>query len=204
MVKPGDIIEINCVKFVLLEDLTSERGSDERHDLFLLALNPEGLSKFGYHNNYAKSELRHRVTMWYKDHFGDTAFLNNFRPRTIDLTTMDGHGRYGELEVLAAPLTMDEARKHANIIPNCDDDYWLAAGWGGPEHSGSEGALYVSTNGSWRFGACSKEHGIRPALIYSCFIGSQQNPDLGAFSDEALLKELWIRNKEDKRRGTYG
>ena len=118
-------------------------------------------------------------------------FRSLLRTRTLDLTTMDGHGKYGELTVKAAPLTMDEARKYADIIPDCDDACWLATGWGGPGFVGASRALRVYTNGGWYGLNCSNSYGIRPALVISSLLlASKEEPDLSEASTEELLEEL--------------
>lgn len=190
--KPGDIIELAGIKFVVLDDLTPFNGEGEARDLFVMALESQGDTRFGGNNNYAESELRRRTAGWLDeliDGYGINPDL--IRSRTLDLTTMDGHGKYGELEVKVAPLTMDEARKYADIIPNCDDACWLATGWGGPEYFGSTFALYVNTNGYWYNDNCSFSYGIRPALVISSLLlNSEDEPDLGDFSTDELLAEL--------------
>lgn len=188
--KPGDIIEFAGSKFVVLDDLSPFNGEDEAHDLFILSLESQGESRFGDSNNYAESELRRRTAAWLDDLLAHGVDPDLLRTRTLDLTTMDGHGRYGELAVKAAPLTMDEARKYADIIPNCDDTCWLATGWGGPEHFGATYALYVNTNGYWNGYTCSNSYGIRPALVISSLLLSSEESDLSEVSTEELLEEL--------------
>ena len=190
--KPGDIIEFAGSKFVVLDILDPSRDVPESHgyidngpDLFVLSLESQGESRFGDSNNYVESELRRRTTAWLDDLLAHGADPDLLRTRTIYLTTMDGHGKYGELTVKAAPLTMDEARKYADIIPNCDDACWLATGWGGPEH------LY------WDYIGCSNSYGIRPALVISSLLlTSKEEPDLSEASTEELLEELRRRIEE--------
>lgn len=189
--KPGDIIEFAGSKFVVLDDLSPFNGEDEAHDLFILSLESQGESRFGDSNNYAESELRRRTAAWLDDLLAHGVDPDLLRTRTLDLTTMDGHGKYGELTVKAAPLTMDEARKYADIIPDCDDACWLATGWGGPGFGGATGALCVYTSGSWGNGGCSGSCGIRPALVISSLLlASKEEPDLSEASTEELLEEL--------------
>lgn len=189
--KPGDIIEFAGSKFVVLDDLSPFNGEDEAHDLFILSLESQGESRFGDSNNYAESELRRRTAAWLDDLLAHGVDPDLLRTRTIYLTTMDGHGKYGELTVKAAPLTMDEARRYADIIPNCDDVCWLATGWGGPEHYGAAYALGVNANGNWNYGGCSSSYGVRPALVISSLLlASKEEPDLSEASTEELLEEL--------------
>lgn len=179
--KPGDIIEFAGSKFVVLDILDPSSGVPEGHgytdngpDLFILSLESQGESRFGDSNNYAESELRRRTAAWLDDLLAHGVDPDLLRTRTLDLTTMDGHGKYGELTVKAAPLTMDEARKYADVIPNCDDACWLATGWGGPGYFCATYALDVYTNGHWLNSSCSNSYGIRPALMESETSSSQK------------------------------
>ena len=189
--KPGDIIEIAGKKFVVLDDLSPFSEESEGHDLLILSLESQGESRFGENNNYAESELRRRTAAWLDDLLDHGVDPDLIRSRTIDLTTLDGHGEYGTLEVKAAPLTLDEARKYAKVIPNCDDACWLATGWGGPEYFGATYALGVDANGRWYSSYCSNSYGIRPALVISSFLlPSENEPDLSEVSTEDLLEEV--------------
>ena len=196
--KPGDIIEFAGSKFVVLDILDPSSGVPEGHgytdngpDLFILSLESQGESRFGDSNNYAESELRRQTAAWLDDLLAHGVDPDLLRTRTLDLTTMDGHGKYGELTVKAAPLTIDEARKYADVIPNCDDACWLATGWGGPGYFGATIALYVYTSGSWLSSYCSGSYGIRPALVISSLLlASKEEPYLSEASTEELLEEL--------------
>lgn len=196
--KPGDIIEFAGSKFVVLDILDPSSGVPEGHgytdngpDLFILSLESQGESRFGDSNNYAESELRRQTAAWLDDLLAHGVDPDLLRTRTLDLTTMDGHGKYGELTVKAAPLTIDEARKYADVIPNCDDACWLATGWGGPGYFGATLALLVYTNGYWNRSSCSLSYGIRPALVISSLLlASKEEPYLSEASTEELLEEL--------------
>lgn len=160
--EPGDIVTLAGTRFVVLD---VERRGSLPDSLFLLALEPVGTSEFGSSNNYAESDLKKAVDKWLEDM--DKRGLDNAKliPREIDLTTLDGSGCYGKLSVKAAPLTLDEAREYADIIPNAERWCWLATGWSGPSKSDGDLALYVYSNGDWDYGRCSNSCGIRPALI---------------------------------------
>lgn len=196
--KPGDIIEFAGSKFVVLDILDPSSGVPEGHgytdngpDLFILSLESQGESRFGDSNNYAESELRRQTAAWLDDLLAHGVDPDLLRTRTLDLTTMDGHGKYGELTVKAAPLTIDEARKYADVIPNCDDACWLATGWGGPGYFGATYALSVGANGNWYNDNCAYSYGIRPALVISSLLlASKEEPDLSEASTEELLEEL--------------
>ena len=160
--EPGDIVTLAGTRFVVLD---VERRGSLPDSLFLLALESVGASEFGSSNNYAESDLKKAVDKWLED-MGKRGLDNaKLIPREIDLTTLDGSGCYGKLSVKAAPLTLDEAREYADIIPNAERWCWLATGWSGPSKSDGDLALYVSSNGDWYGNLCSYSYGIRPALI---------------------------------------
>ena len=145
--EPGDIVTLAGTRFVVLD---VERRGSLPDSLFLLALEPVGTSEFGSSNNYAESDLKKAVDKWLEDM--DKRGLDNAKliPREIDLTTLDGSGCYGKLSVKAAPLTLDEAREYADIIPNAERWCWLATGWSGP--SKSDGDLAPVRRLQWRLG----------------------------------------------------
>lgn len=142
--EPGDIVTLAGTRFVVLD---VERRGSLPDSLFLLALESVGASEFGSSNNYAESDLKKAVDKWLED-MGKRGLDNaKLIPREIDLTTLDGSGCYGKLSVKAAPLTLDEAREYADIIPNAERWCWLATGWSGPSKSDGDLALCVSSNG---------------------------------------------------------
>ena len=193
--KPGDIIELAGIKFVVLDDTTPFNGEGEAHDLLILALESQGQSTFGNTNNYAESELKEAVGAWlYRltEKLEVEGYNSDLiKRRTIDLTTLDGYKGFGSLEVAAAPLTLDEARKYAEVMPDPDEACWLATGWGGPEHCGSAYALLVGSSGSWYNNYCSGSYGIRPALVISSLLlASEDEPDLSDYTTDELLAEV--------------
>ena len=195
--KPGDIVQLAGIDFVVLEDRGPFNGEGENHDLFILALEGQGESRFGDTNNYAESDLKGQVEGWLyrltEKMAGDgrESDIDLIRTRTISLTTLDGYKGYGELEVKAAPLTLDEARRCAEFMPDPDTASWLATGWGGPEHYGATYALSVSTNGGWSSRNCSNAgYAIRPALVVSSSLFASTELDLSEVSTDDLLSEL--------------
>ena len=184
---PGDIITLADVKFAVLDIIDGNP--------FVVALTNQGSSRFGDSNNYANSTLRNVVENWLEDLDIDTDLVME---REIDLTTLDGYKGYGKLKVKAAPLTMDEARKYAELIPDPDDWSWLATGWGAPEHFGSRSALRVGSNGDWNGGNCSSSGGVRPALMLSSALltSVEIKTDLSDVSTDDLMAELKRRIEE--------
>ena len=195
--KPGDTVQLAGIDFVVLEDRGPFSGEGESHDLFILALEGQGTSRFGDTNNYAESDLKNRVDEWlYRltEKMAEQGLddeIDLIRSRTISLTTLDGYKGYGDLEVKAAPLTLDEARRCAEVMPDPNIASWLATGWGGPEHYGATYALIVITNGYWSYNYCSYGgYAIRPALVVSSSLFTSTEPDLSNVSTDDLLGEL--------------
>lgn len=198
---PGDIVELGGIKFVVLDNNYGGVG-----DLFILALEAQGGTEFGETNDYAESKLGSEVWDWYLDFAVrlDLAQASRIKFRTLDLTTLDGHGHYDSFRTKAAPLTLDEARRYADMIPPCDGPWWLATGWGGPEYFRSAYALYVGTNGNWCDSDCgASTYGIRPALVIDPALldetpdqDAPQIPDLSGCSTDDLLAEI-RRRMED-------
>lgn len=184
---PGDIITLADVKFAVLDIIDGNP--------FVVALTNQGSSRFGDSNNYANSTLRNVVENWLEDLDIDTDLVME---REIDLTTLDGYKGYGKLKVKAAPLTMDEARKYAELIPDPDDWSWLATGWGAPEHFGSQLALCVVSGGGWGSNLCSGSGGVRPALMLSSALltSVEIKTDLSDVSTDDLMAELKRRIEE--------
>lgn len=193
--KPGDIIELAGIKFVVLQTGGVENSFTTTDDMLIVALESQGDTCFGTSNNYSESKLKEAVDAWLycltekleEDGYNSDLIKN----RVIDLTTLDGYKGFGSLEVAAAPLTMDEARKYAEVIPDPDEACWLATGWGGPEHFGSAYALLVGSGGVWNYLSCSDSYGIRPALVISSLLlASEDEPDLSDYTTDELLAEV--------------
>lgn len=184
---PGDVIALAETEFVVLDIID---GCP-----FVVALVNQGNSKFGDNNDYSKSFLRNAMNNWLEDCDIDSDLVME---REIDLTTLDGRKGYGKLKVKAAPLTMDEARRYAELIPNPDSWSWLATGWGGTEETGSKLALGVASDGYWGGSFCSGSGGVRPALMLSSALltSVEIKTDLTGVSTDELLAELKRRTEE--------
>lgn len=193
--EPGDIVTLAGTRFVVLD---VERRGSLPDSLFLLALESVGTSEFGSYNNYAKSDLKKAVEKWLED-MGKRGLDNDkLISREIDLTTLDGSGYYGKLSVKAAPLTLDEAGKYADIIPNAERWCWLATGWSDPSKSDSDLVLDVSSNGDCCRDFCGNLLGIRPALKVPSilFEDSEAGLDLSKIPTDELLQEIHRRLAE--------
>ena len=198
--KAGDIIKLADIDFVVLEDLTPFNGDGDEHDLFVLAVDSQGTSRFGDTNNYAESDLRKATEKWLTEKLYDHGCNPDYiKSRKLDLTTLEGYKGYGELDVKAAPLTLDEARRCAELMPNPDTASWLATGWEGPS-GGASYALCVVTSGGWGRSNCSGGgYAIRPALVVSSLLlVSVEAPDLREVSTDELLEEIRRRAEGGK------
>lgn len=195
---PGDIVNLCGIEFAVLDKIgPSHPGGDE--NLFILAVKSQGRSRFGDSNNYAESDLRTAVLDWLgnlvdllNEEYGcDRVYIAD---RKLDLMTLDGYKGYGSIEVAAAPLTLDEARKYAEFIPECDEWTWLATGWGGPDKIGSDYAWLVGTDGSYYNLNCTYTRGVRPALIVPSSLFEMGKDDVKAVlkdvTDDELLEEI--------------
>ncbi len=202
---PGDIVKLAGIEFVVLDDMTPE--NEDEQVLLILALKSQGISKFGTGNSYINSDLESSIMQWLgklaqnldKEHGIQRVGLV---PRCIDLTTLNGYKGYGVGHVVAAPLTLDEVRKYADIIPNSDASYWLATGYAGPHQSQHGSVLVVSNNGFVSDVRCYQPCGMRPALVAPSSLLKKSNDvdeaktaDLSGFTTEELLTELSRRTK---------
>lgn len=158
-ITPGDRLTIGGVEFAVL---------DKRPDgsVFVVAVKNQFESQFGHSNDYFKSHLRYATENWLHDWVEKNVIdWAHILPREIDLTTLDGH-KYGKEMVTVAPLTMDEARQYAKIIPDPDDWSWLITGWDAPRN-GAKCALLVYSDGDWGHSGCYSVSGVRPAMVLS-------------------------------------
>lgn len=189
---PGSWITVGGVTFAILEERPD--GS-----LFVVAISNQFTCRFGQTNNYIGSDLREATEEWLKDWVEKNGFnWAHIIPRDIDLTTLDGH-KYGVETVTVAPLTLDEFRQYAKIIPKPDIWSWLATGWGSPS-CGATYALSVNCKDGCGKSHCSDVYGVRPALVLSPDLFSA-GPDaddtrrktLCSFTTRELLEELYRR-----------
>lgn len=211
MYQPGTSIMLAGVSFTILADFGPVDVDDTEHDLFILANKSQGCCIFDSKtNNYATSELKEQVDAWLYTFTENMAYLELnerlIRPRTLDLTTLDGHGKYGCLTVHAAPLTLDEFRRHSRLIPNNfwdeADAFWLSTGWGttAPASIDDRFALTYFPNGSLGNTRIENMHSFHPALVISSLLllpRATKKPkiDLSKVPTQQLLDELHNRTK---------
>lgn len=202
----GSIVKLAGIEFVVLDNNMPGSTIDETL-LFILAVKSQGKRCFNHGNNYSNSELQNSVNIWLNKLANKGVDIDLIKPRVLDLTTVQGEKDYGSIEVKAAPLTMDEARKYADVIPNCDEDTWLVTGrlCPDPENLGFAEALRVDSNGDWHDCYCAYPQGIRPALVISSSLLDPEADDpandktgLEDIPTEVLLEELRRRINKNK------
>ena len=170
---------------------------------FVIALDTGIESKFAEDsNNYDGSTLEDVVDEWFEE-LGVPAIS-----RVLDLTTMDGSKRYGAIEVEAAPLTLDEWRKYAEIIiPNFKHWLWLATGWADPKWKnwGATAVCSILAGGCMNADSFYCTNGcVAPAFILDKkffeniqpHYGNKPDPQmLAGFTTDELLAEVSRRVK---------
>lgn len=196
--KPGEIVTIKGTEFAVL-DVEEGTAKDGKDKLFVLLKDPTDITAFGATNNYGDSVLRKKVNEWFKK-YEAAAYDDLIYSREVSLLTMDGRENYGTLHFWVAPLTVDEYRKYALYIPDCES-YWLATGDGAPGRYGAALALHVNSDGDWSRRYCSYSYAVRPAMWVSAELVDEpkdEKPDLSEYSTMALIRELAERAMRDE------
>lgn len=153
-IMPGDIVALCGVRFVVLDI------SEDRNTMLILAVNTIGDCEYGDIADYGESLLREYTESWFDDL--DAGLRKCVRAR-----------RLGQMSgVKAAPLTLAEAKRYRDLIPDCNADSWLVTELGMPECFGDTFAMVLRAHGGWTTGYCNDNHGIRPALLVSLGIAN--------------------------------
>lgn len=87
---------------------------------------------FGSDNNFASSSLRAHLNGPYLRSLTD-GNPDEVITRTVDLTALNGSKEYGTCECKVAPLSLDELRKYADIIPIPERFEWSVTPWSTPK-----------------------------------------------------------------------
>jgi hypothetical protein len=203
--QPGDIFTWMDARFVVLEH--QDDGTA------VLTEGKIGNSPFQSEDtehpcDYSASTAKKKIDSFAAKLADDCGIEGALIPFEVDLrpTDMSDTG-YGEITVLAAPLTLWQYGKYKHLIPLLDDWWWLAtpmwAPWSSPYCDSSGGATYalrVYSNGSWYYDNCSSSYALRPALKLNSNLsvsvdGDGENCgecdfDLGRINSADLLNEL--------------
>ena len=120
---------------------------------------------FGSDNNFASSSLRAHLNGPYLRSLTD-GNPDEVITRTVDLTALNGSKEYGTCECKVAPLSLDELRKYADIIPTPERFEWSVTPWSTPKVNEDDTwvmGLY-SVGGIYR-SYCGSSYGSRPAFL---------------------------------------
>ena len=175
--KPGDIVTINGVQFVVLDNKPKAAPANADR-LFLLLKEPVEKTAFSDdgNNDYTCSKHREMICRWF-DVFSAAVDKSLIYGRNLSLLTLDCRVDYGAKydmsACMAAALTFDEYRKYSHVIPKGNQTYWLATGYFATRSecdSTDDFAMLIRENGDWAYSFCTKEYAIRPAIVVSSLL----------------------------------
>lgn len=210
--EPGEIFTFAGVRFVVLEH---QNGGTMVLTEGKIGNSPFQSEDTEHPNDYSASTAKKKIDSFAAKLADDSGIEGALIPFEVDLrpTDMSDTG-YGEITVLAAPLTLWQYGKYKHLIPLLDEWWWLAtpmwAPWRSPycnSGGGSARAVYVGSNGGWSNGGCSFSCALRPALKLNsdlsvsddgdgeeedenCGECDNYNIDLSRISTAKLLDEL--------------
>ena len=149
---------------------------------------------FGSDNNFASSSLRAHLNGPYLRSLTD-GNPDEVITRTVDLTALNGSKEYGTCECKVAPLTLDELRKYADIIPLPERFEWSVTPWSTPKvNEDDTWVMGLSSDGNVDRGSCTNTNGSRPAfLLPSDYTVEVEGNPLEQYSTRELAEELFRR-----------
>lgn len=188
-IAPGKTVDYHGEPCLVLE---------HRKDGTLLLHLDQMTHTFGSDNNFASSSLRAHLNGPYLRSLTD-GNPDEVITRTVDLTALNGSKEYGTCECKVAPLTLDELRKYADIIPIPERFEWSVTPWSTPKVNeddtwvmglGSGGSIYSNISN----GVCANSYGSRPAfLLPSDYTVEVEGNPLEQYSTRELAEELFRR-----------
>lgn len=149
---------------------------------------------FGSDNNFASSSLRAHLNGPYLRSLTD-GNPDEVITRTVDLTALNGSKEYGTCECKVAPLTLDELRKYADIIPLPERFEWSVTPWSTPKvNEDDTWVMGLYSDGSFDNYGCANAYGSRPAfLLPSDYTVEVEGNPLEQYSTRELAEELFRR-----------
>ena len=149
---------------------------------------------FGSDNNFASSSLRAHLNGPYLRSLTD-GNPDEVITRTVDLTALNGSKEYGTCECKVAPLTLDELRKYADIIPLPERFEWSVTPWSTPKvNEDDTWVMGLSSDGYISSYYCTSTRGSRPAfLLPSDYTVEVEGNPLEQYSTRELAEELFRR-----------
>lgn len=149
---------------------------------------------FGSDNNFASSSLRAHLNGPYLRSLTD-GNPDEVITRTVDLTALNGSKEYGTCECKVAPLSLDELRKYADIIPIPERFEWSVTPWSTPKvNEDDTWVMGLYSSGGIGDVSCTSTYGSRPAfLLPSNYTVEVEGNPLEQYSTRELAEELFRR-----------
>ena len=160
--KNGAIVEVGGRKWKVLEQ--TEKG-------VICICENIGERRFDSElNNYATSEIRKYLNTEFLKELEVAVGAENIIPFERDLTSLCGLKEYGTCEDKVSLISLDEYRKYRELLPRIGEWWWTLT----PDSTASNGVKYwmavVSPSGSFNYGLCYSNGGVRPFCIFSSSI----------------------------------
>lgn len=184
-IAPGKTVDYHGEPCLVLE---------HRQDGTLLLHLEQMSHAFGSDNNFASSSLRAHLNGPYLRSLTD-GNPDEVITRTVDLTALNGSKEYGTCECKVAPLSLDELRKYADIIPTPERFEWSVTPWSTPKvNEDDTWVMGLYSNGLVNYGFCTLTYGSRPAfLLPSNYTVEVEGNPLEQYSTRELAEELFRR-----------
>lgn len=185
-IAPGKTVDYHGEPCLVLE---------HRQDGTLLLHLEQMSHAFGSDNNFASSSLRAHLNGPYLRSLTDGT-PDEVITRTVDLTALNGSKEYGTCECKVAPLSLDELRKYADIIPTPERFEWSVTPWSTPKvnEDNTSVAWWLNSGGVIYSSYCSGSSGSRPAfLLPSNYTVEVEGNPLEQYSTRELAEELFRR-----------
>lgn len=184
-IAPGKTVDYHGEPCLVLE---------HRQDGTLLLHLEQMSHAFGSDNNFASSSLRAHLNGPYLRSLTD-GNPDEVITRTVDLTALNGSKEYGTCECKVAPLSLDELRKYADIIPIPEHFEWSVTPWSTPKvNEDDTWVMGLYSNGGIDSDYCASTSGSRPAfLLPSNYTVEVEGNPLEQYSTRELAEELFRR-----------
>ncbi|UWH94488.1 MAG: hypothetical protein [Bacteriophage sp.] len=184
-IAPGKTVDYHGEPCLVLE---------HRQDGTLLLHLEQMSHAFGSDNNFASSSLRAHLNGPYLRSLTD-GNPDEVITRTVDLTALNGSKEYSTCECKVAPLSLDELRKYADIIPIPERFEWSVTPWSTPKvNEDDTWVMGLYSDGDVHGGGCTVTYGSRPAfLLPSDYTVEVEGNPLEQYSTRELAEELFRR-----------
>lgn len=185
-IAPGKTVDYHGEPCLVLE---------HRKDGTLLLHLEQMTHAFGSTNNFAASSLRAHLNGLYLRSLTD-GNPDEVITRTVDLTALNGSKEYGTCECKVAPLSLDELRKYADIIPIPERFEWSVTPWSTSKvNEDDTWVMGLNSDGLICYFYCTYALGSRPAFLISSSLtveAEDTNP-LEQYTVRELAEELFRR-----------